>query len=445
MTKKIAAYKQHNFSNHKTVMPKITEVKGREILDSRGNPTVEVSVTLDDSTIAKASVPSGASTGAFEAMELRDGDPHRYGGEGVLNAVSNINGELKEAVIGMEATDQKALDEKMIVLDGTENKSRLGANAILGISLSVCRAAAKSLHKPLYAHIETLSHIKKKKSTWFPVPMFNILNGGKHSDSGLSVQEFKIIPSGIEGFAKQLQAGSEIFHALKKLLGQEGFSTGVGDEGGFAPRLESHKQALEMIIKATTEAGYNPGKEVFIGVDVAANSFYEKTEDKYALKPENVSLSRESLINVYREWIQKYFVVSIEDGLQEEDWQGWVLMQKKLEKEMAAWGKPLMFIGDDLLVTNVKRLKKAISEQACNAILIKLNQIGTVTETIACMELAKKNKMQRIVSHRSGETVDDFIADFAFGTGAEFIKSGSLSRGERIAKYNRLLEIFETK
>lgn len=426
-------------------MPKITEVKGREILDSRGNPTVEVSVVLDDSTFAKAGVPSGASTGAFEAVELRDGDPHRYGGLGVLNAISHINGELKEAVVGMEATDQKALDEKMIALDGTENKSRLGANAILGVSLAVCRAAAKSSRKPLYAHIETLLSVKKKKVTGFSVPMFNILNGGKHSDSGLSVQEFKIIPSGISEYVKQLQAGSEIFHSLQKLLSQEGFSIGVGDEGGFAPRLESHNQALEMIIKAITKAGYNPGKEVFIGVDVATNSFYEKGEDKYSLKPEGVSLSRESLINVYREWIQKYFVVSIEDGLQEEDWQGWALMQKKLEKETAAWRKPLMFIGDDLLVTNVKRLKKAITEQSCNAILIKLNQIGTVTETIQCMELAKKNKMQRIVSHRSGETIDDFIADFAFGTGAEFIKSGSLSRGERIAKYNRLLEIFETK
>jgi enolase len=426
-------------------MPKITEVKGREILDSRGNPTVEVIVTLDDSTIAKASVPSGASTGAFEAVELRDDDPHRYGGLGVLNAVSHINEELAGAVIGMEAEDQKMLDKKMIALDGTENKSRLGANAILGVSLAVCRAAAKSSRKPLYERIASLISAKKKKTAAFPIPMFNILNGGKHSDSGLSVQEFKIIPSGVEGFAKQLQAGSEIFHSLQKLLGQEGFSTGVGDEGGFAPHLESHNQALEMIIKAITEAGYNPGKEVFIGIDVAANSFYEKNEDKYALKPENVSLSRESLINVYREWIQKYFVVSIEDGLQEEDWQGWALMRKKLEKETAAWGKPLMFIGDDLLVTNVKRLKKAITEQSCNAILIKLNQIGTVTETIACMELAKKNKMQRIVSHRSGETTDDFIADLAFGTGAEFIKTGSLSRGERIAKYNRLLEIFEAK
>ena len=426
-------------------MAKITDVKGREILDSRGNPTIEVVVMLDDSVSAKAGVPSGASTGAFEAVELRDGVPHRFGGLGVLNAVSHINEELKKAVIGMEAGDQKALDEKMIALDGTENKSRLGANAILGVSLAVCRAAAKSIRKPLYAHIETLLSVKKKKNVMFPIPMFNILNGGKHSDSGLSVQEFKIIPSGIAGFAEQLQAGSEIFHELRKLLNQEGFATGVGDEGGFAPRLESHVQALEMIVLAITDAGYRPGQEICIGLDVAANSFYDANENQYALKPEGVSLSRESLINVYREWAQKYFVVSIEDGLQEEDWQGWALMQKKLQKETTAWGKPLMFIGDDLLVTNIKRLKKAISEQSCNAVLIKLNQIGTVTETIACMKLAQKCKMQRIVSHRSGETVDDFIADFAYGTGAEFIKAGSLSRGERVAKYNRLLEIFETK
>lgn len=428
-------------------MAKITAVKGREILDSRGNPTVEVTVILDDSTSAKAGVPSGASTGTFEAVELRDNDPNRFGGLGVLNAVSNINGELAEAVIGLSAGDQKILDEKMIALDGTDNKSRLGANAILGVSLAVCRAAAKSSQKPLYKHITSLLSTKKreKKTNVFPIPMFNILNGGQHSNSGLSVQEFKIIPSGIEGFAKQLQAGSEIFHTLQKLLNREGFAVGVGDEGGFAPRLESHAQALEMIIRAITDAGYRPGTEIYIGLDVAANSFYDAGDKQYVLKPEGVSLSRESLINVYREWIQKYFVVSIEDGLYEEDWQGWTLMQEKLKKETSAWGKPLMLIGDDLLVTNVKRLKKAIAEQSCNAILIKLNQIGTVTETIRCMELAKKNKMQRIVSHRSGETIDDFLADFACGTGAEFIKSGSLSRGERIAKYNRLLEIYEEK
>ncbi|MGK2848994.1 MAG: phosphopyruvate hydratase [Minisyncoccota bacterium] len=427
-------------------MAKISAVQGREILDSRGNPTLEVRVTLEDGTIAQAGVPSGASTGALEAIELRDGDMKRYGGQGVLQAVANVNGEIAQLVIGMEASHQSILDQALITLDGTENKARLGANALLGVSLAVCRAAAHSLSIPLYVHIGDLMSPQLQMSSRnkkMPVPMFNILNGGKHSDSGLSVQEFKIIPFGIVGYAEQLRAGSEIFHTLKKILAQEGFSIGVGDEGGFAPRLESHTQALEMIVRAITEAGYQPGKEVCIGLDVAANSFYEIEEDQYALKPENVSLTRESLLNVYREWIQKYFVVSIEDGLHEEDWRGWALMQEKLGKETASWGKPLLFIGDDLLVTNVKRLHKAIAEKACNTVLIKLNQIGTVTETIACMELAASAGMQRMVSHRSGETVDDFIADFAFGTGAEFIKTGSLSRGERIAKYNRLSAIVQ--
>ncbi len=423
-------------------MAKITEIRGREILDSRGNPTVEVRVRLDDGTEAFAGVPSGASTGAFEAVELRDNDPNRYGGLGVLNAIENVNEELAQAVIGMEADDQKTLDKRMIALDGTENKARLGANAILGVSLAVCRAAAKSKNLPLYMHISTLLS-KKKKTFTLPVPMFNILNGGKHSDSGLSVQEFKIIPAGIKEYKEQLRAGAEIFHTLKKLLERERLAVGVGDEGGFAPHLESHAQALEMIIRAITEAGYAPGKQIFIGLDVAANSFYDASEDQYVLKPEGVSLSRESLINVYREWIQKYFVVSIEDGLHEEDWTGWALMQEKLGKEETAWKKPLLFIGDDLLVTNVKRLKKAITMHSCNSVLIKLNQIGTVTETIVCMELAEKQKMKRMISHRSGETTDDFITDFAVGTHAEFIKSGSLSRGERIVKYNRLSEIFD--
>lgn len=421
-------------------MAKIAEIHGREILDSRGNPTVEVHVILDDGTEARAGVPSGASTGAFEAIELRDNDPNRYGGLGVLNAIDHINGELAQSVIGMEAVDQSSLDEKMIALDGTENKARLGANALLGISLAVCRAAAKSEGIPLYMHVASLLS-KKKKTFTLPVPMFNILNGGKHSDSGLSVQEFKIIPAGIKEYEEQLRAGAEIFHTLKKLLEREQLVVGVGDEGGFAPHLESHVQAFELIIRAITEAGYHPGTQVFIGLDVAANSFYDANEDQYVLKPEGVSLSRESLINVYREWVQKYFVVSLEDGLHEEDWTGWSLMQEKLSKEETAWGKPLMFIGDDLLVTNVKRLEKSIAMHSCNSVLIKLNQIGTVTETIACMELAEKHKMQRIISHRSGETIDDFIADFAVGTHAEFIKSGSLSRGERIAKYNRLSEI----
>lgn len=423
-------------------MAKITEVVGREILDSRGEPTVEVSVTLDDGTVARAGVPSGKSTGAFEAVELRDNNPNRYEGQGVLSAVENVNTTLREVVLGMEASDQRSLDEKMIALDGTENKANLGANAILGISLAVCRAAAKSARKPLYQHIASL-YGKKKKGTSLPVPMFNILNGGKHADSGLSAQEFKIIPFGVSGYAEQLRSGSEIFHSLKKLLEQGGFATSVGDEGGFAPRVESHKQALELIGQAVGLAGYRLGEQVFVGLDVAADSFYDKAEDQYLLKPEGVSLTRESLVNVYREWIGQYAVVSIEDGLHEEDWEGWPIMREKLEKEPALWKEKLMLIGDDLLVTNVKRLEKAIATNACNAVLIKVNQIGTVTETLDCMKLAEKHHMNRVVSHRSGETVDDFIADLAVGTGAEFIKSGSLSRGERIAKYNRLLEIYE--
>jgi len=422
-------------------MTQITEVKAREILDSRGNPTVEVSVVLSDGTQARAGVPSGASTGAFEAVELRDNDSERYGGLGVLRAVSYVNGELAQAVIGMEADNQKAIDEKMIALDGTENKARLGANAILGISLAACRAAAKSAGVPLYQHISAL-YGERKQSSSFVVPLFNILNGGKHSDSGLSAQEFKLIPYGITEYPEQLRAGSEIFHNLKKLLEKEGFAVGVGDEGGFAPHLESHAQALEMIGQAVTSAGYRLGEQVFIGLDVAANSFYDATEDQYVLKPEGANLSRESLINVYREWIQKYSVVSIEDGLHEEDWGGWAVMHQKLDKESAAWKKPVLNIGDDLLVTNVKRVEKAIAEKSCNTVLIKLNQIGSVTETIACMRLAEKNGLERMISHRSGETIDDFIADFAVGTGAEYIKTGSLSRGERLSKYNRLLEIY---
>lgn len=422
-------------------MAKITAVQAREILDSRGEPTVEVKVTLEDGTVARAGVPSGKSTGAFEAIELRDGDAKRYRGAGVLQAVANVNTEIAEAVLGMEASDQKALDEKMIALDGTANKGRLGANAILGVSLAVCRAAAQSAKMPLYEHIAEL-YGKKKKEASFPVPMFNIVNGGKHADSGLAVQEFKIVPFGIQTFPEQLRAGSEVFHALQKILEQRGFTTAVGDEGGFAPRVESHAQALEVIGQAVSDAGYRIGEDIFVGLDVAADSFYDKTEDQYLLKPEGAALSRESLINVYREWMQKYAVVSIEDGLHEEDWEGWATMKEKLEKEETAWKKPLMLIGDDLLVTNVERLKKAIEKKACNAVLIKVNQIGSVSETLACMRLAEEHGMNRVISHRSGETVDDFIADLAVGAGAEFIKSGSLSRGERLAKYNRLSEIY---
>lgn len=425
------------------IMAKISEVVAREILDSRGDPTVEVVVTLDDGTVAKAGVPSGKSTGAFEAVELRDGDMRRYQGMGVLQAVTNVNTVLAEGVIGMEASDQKALDNKMRALDGTPNKGRLGANAILGISLATCRAAALSAKLPLHEHIASL-YGKKEARGSFPVPMFNIVNGGKHADSGLSTQEFKIVPFGIATFPEQLRAGSEIFHTLQKILEQQHLTTSVGDEGGFAPRMESHAQALEIIGRAITEAGYRLGEQVFIGLDVAADSFYDKTEDQYVLKPEGVTLSRESLINVYREWMTKYAVVSIEDGLHEEDWDGWATMKEKLEKESTAWKQTLMLIGDDLLVTNVERLKKAIEKKSCNAVLIKVNQIGTVSETLDCMRLAHEHSMNRVISHRSGETPDDFIADLAVGTGAEFIKSGSLSRGERLSKYNRLSEIFQS-
>jgi enolase len=415
-------------------MSKIQSVLGREILDSRGNPTVEVAVTLESGVKAVAMVPSGASTGEWEAVELRDGDAKRYGGKGVLNAVKNVNTELAEAVIGMDASEQKALDEKMIALDGTENKGRLGANAILGISLAVARAHAIDTGKTLYAYINALLDNGTKIA--LPVPMFNVLNGGMHSDSGLAIQEFKIVPAGIKVYADQLRAGSEIFHALKKILEKDGFATGVGDEGGFAPHLESNAQAFEVIIQAIKAAGYEPGTQVSIGIDAAASSFYNADEDQYIIKPEGVNLNRESLIAMYRDWIAKYFMISIEDGLHENDWEGWALMKEKLEKD-----QKIMLIGDDLLVTNPKRLARAIEEKSCNAVLIKLNQIGTLTETLDCIRLAQANNYRVVVSHRSGETVDDFIADLAAGTGAEFIKTGSLSRGERLAKYNRLLAI----
>ena len=370
----------------------------------------------------------------------------RYHGQGVQKAVAHVNGVLAESVCGMEAHDQQALDTMMIALDGTPNKGRFGANALLGISLAACRAAALSAKVPLYEHIASLYGKKEAlvSKDHFPVPMFNIINGGKHADSGLSIQEFKIVPYGVNTFPEQLRAGSEIFHTLRQILERDGFVTSVGDEGGFAPRVGSHTQALQAITEAITEAGYRAGEEIFIGLDVAADSFYDHKGNQYLLKPENVTLSRESLINVYREWVEKYAVVSIEDGLHEEDWDGWAIMTEKLEKENAAWKQTLMVIGDDLLVTNVERLKKAIEKKACNAVLIKVNQIGSVSETLDCMRLARDHDMARVISHRSGETTDDFIADLAVGTGAEFIKSGSLSRGERLAKYNRLAEIFQS-
>lgn len=415
-------------------MSAIKKVLAREILDSRGNPTVEVEVELESGVKATAAVPSGASTGTYEALELRDKDPKRYKGLGVLNAVENVNTKISEAIVGMEVAGQAEIDKKMLELDGTENKTNLGANAILGVSLAAARAAALEKNIPLYKYIaQTFKFPAKFK---LPIPMFNVINGGMHSDSGLSIQEYKVVPNGIKTFKEQFRAGSEIFHALKDILSEGDYSVGVGDEGGFAPRLESNAKPLEMIGKAIEAAGYIKGEQVNVGVDAAASSFFDEKESQYIFKPENAVLTRETLINIYNEWTQKYNVISIEDGLNENDWEGWRAMNEKL-------GDKIMLIGDDLLVTNVKRVKTAIAEKACNAVLIKVNQIGTLTETIECIRLAKKNGMKTVISHRSGETTDDFISDLAVATGADYMKSGSLSRGERICKYNRLLRIEE--
>ena len=428
-------------------MSKIMDICGREILDSRGNPTVEVEIFLDSGTSAIAAVPSGASTGKFEALELRDGNMNRYEGLGVLEAVKNVNTEIKKIIVGKNVFDQLAIDEAMLELDGTENKAKLGANAILGVSLAVCRAAANEKKIPLYQYINELSKLGIKPK--IPVPMFNVLNGGKHSDSGLSIQEFKIIPTGIKKFSEQLRAGSEVFHTLKKILEAMHQSSGVGDEGGFSPKLESNTQALELINQAIIKSNYGIGTQINLGIDAAASNFYNEGEKHYTLKPEGVNLERERLIAMYKEWIDKYHVVSIEDGLAEDDWEGWTLMTEKIVKKPILSGIPKgvlsenLLVGDDLLVTNVKRVERAIKEKACNAVLIKVNQIGSVSETLECIRVAKKNKMKIMVSHRSGETTDDFIADLAVGTAAEFIKSGSLSRGERLCKYNRLMKIEE--
>jgi len=427
-------------------MSKIKNIISREILDSRGNPTVEVMVELASGIIGKAAVPSGASTGKFEALELRDGDKSRYGGLGVLNAVSNVEGPIKSLLLGKDARNQLEIDDLMLELDGTENKSKLGANAILGVSLAVCKAAANYEKKPLYIYIAEI-FASEKQELKIPKPMFNVLNGGQHADSGLSIQEFKIVPSGIIKFSEQLRAGSEIFHELKKILVNGGYSVGVGDEGGFSPKIESNARALELINKAVVDSGYKLGSQVNLGLDVAANSFYQERENHYLLKPEGLVLERDELVDLYKEWIDKYYLISIEDGLHEEDWDGWAVMMNKLapknffEKIIGNNINQTMFIGDDLLVTNVKRLQKAIEHKSCNSVLIKVNQIGSLSETLDCIKLAKKNKMRIVVSHRSGETTDEFIADLAVGAGADYIKSGSLSRGERICKYNRLMEI----
>lgn len=401
----------------------IKNIKGREILDSRGNPTVEVDVMLESGIVATASVPSGASTGINEALELRDNNKDRYMGKGVLKAVSNVNEIIKPKLVGMDVLNQRLIDETLLKLDGTENKSKLGANAMLGVSLACLKAAAKYSHKELYEYIG--------KGTIIPRPMMNILNGGAHADNGLDFQEFMIIPM-TKDFRTNLRMGSEIFHHLKKILTQSGFSTGVGDEGGFAPNINSTEEALNLIIDAIKAANYIPGKDVYLGLDVAASEFYN--DSKYSF--EGKTKTSEELIEYYEYLCEKYPIISIEDGMAEDDYRGWRLLTEKL-------GKKIQLVGDDLFVTNKKLFQKGIDQKLGNAILLKLNQIGTVTETIETILLAKKARYNTIISHRSGETEDTYIADFAVGLNLGQIKTGSLCRSERTAKYNRLLRIFE--
>lgn len=406
----------------------IFAVKAREVLDSRGNPTVEAVVLLSSGTRASAIVPSGASTGKFEALELRDGDPKYFLGKGVTKAVKNVNEIIAEEVVGLNAFDQVKVDKTMLELDGTENKQNLGANAILAVSMAVARAAAKSLGIPLYKYIGGVN------AKVLPVPMMNIVNGGEHADNNLDIQEFMIMPAGFTNFKDALRAGAEIFQHLKKLLKKEGHITSVGDEGGFAPNLNSNEEAIEYIIKAIEIAGYKPGEQVFIALDAAASEFYNENTKKYFI--DGKEMSGNELSEYYINLINKYPIKSIEDPFDQEDWETYSNFTSKVRNK-------IQVVGDDLYVTNVKRLQKGIEVNATNSILIKLNQIGTVTETLDAIELAYKNGMTAVVSHRSGESEDTFIADFSVGTNAGFIKTGSLSRTDRIAKYNRLLRIEE--
>ena len=409
-------------------MSKIKSLKAREILDSRGNPTIAAEVALADGTIGSAAVPSGASTGKYEAVELRDGDKARYNGLGVLKAVNNVNKEIAAAINGMEAGEQEAIDNKMIKLDGTPNKSRLGANAILGVSLAVAHANANSAKKPLYRGL------KESETYILPVPMLNILNGGKHATNSTDLQEFMVVPAGAKTFSEGLRMGAEVYQALKKVLKDKGLNTNVGDEGGFAPSLPANKAAVEAIISAIEKAGYKPGKDCFIALDPASSEFYDN--GKYVLAREGVSFSSAEMVDFYVKWVNDYPIVSIEDGMAEDDWDGWQLMTKKL-------GNKIHLIGDDLYVTNVARLSQGIQKKASNAILIKLNQIGSLTETIAAINMAQNVGWKAVVSHRSGETEDTTIADLCVALSTGMIKTGAPCRSERVAKYNRLLKIEE--
>ncbi|HJG96251.1 MAG TPA: phosphopyruvate hydratase [Romboutsia timonensis] len=411
-------------------MSVIELVYAREVLDSRGNPTVEVEVVLESGSVGRAIVPSGASTGAFEAVELRDGDKGRYLGKGVEKAVANVNEIIAPELEGMDAFDQPAIDTLMIELDGTHNKGKLGANAILGVSMAVARAAAEELGLPLFQYIGGVN------AKQLPVPMMNILNGGEHADNSVDVQEFMILPVGAKSFKEGLRMGAEVFHSLKKVLSERGLACGVGDEGGFAPNLGSNREALELIVEAIEKAGYKPGDDVRLGLDVAATEMYDKETKLYDLKHEGKKLTAEQMVDLYEEWVNNFPIVTIEDGLDEEDWDGWKILTDRL-------GKKVQLVGDDLFVTNTERLERGIEAGVANSILIKVNQIGTITETLDAIEMAKRAGYTAVISHRSGETEDTTIADLAVAVNAGQIKTGAPSRTDRVAKYNQLLRIEE--
>ena len=409
-------------------MSAIVDIVGREILDSRGNPTIECDVLLESGVMGRAAVPSGASTGSREAIELRDGDKSRYLGKGVLNAVQNINTEISEAVLGLDAAEQAFLDKTLIDLDGTDNKSRLGANAMLAVSMAVARAAAEESGLPLYRYFGGMGGVQ------LPVPMMNVINGGAHANNNLDLQELMIIPVGAPTFREAVRWGAEVFHALKKIIHDKGMSTAVGDEGGFAPSVESHEAAIQLILQAVEKAGYRAGDQIALGLDCAASEFYK--DGKYHLEGEGLVLTAEQWTDMLATWCDKYPIISIEDGMHEGDWAGWAHLTERL-------GKKVQLVGDDLFVTNTKILKEGIDKRIANSILIKINQIGTLTETFAAIEMAKRAGYTAVISHRSGETEDSTIADIAVGTNAGQIKTGSLSRSDRIAKYNQLLRIEE--
>ncbi len=411
-------------------MSLIKFIRGREILDSRGNPTLEVDITTTDGSFGRAAVPSGASTGEHEAVELRDGDASRYLGKGVSKAVAHVNGEIANALQGFEVSDQVGLDQFLIELDGTPNKNRLGANATLGVSLATAKAAAAALSLPLYRYIGGTN------ASTLPIPMMNIINGGRHADNRVDMQEFMIMPAGAQSFSDALRTGTEVFHHLKKVLADKGYSTAVGDEGGFAPNLKSNEEAVEVILEAIQHAGFTPGSDVFIALDPAVSEMYDQGAYVFWKSDPKTKRSSEDMVRLWEDWVRQYPIISIEDGLDENDWSGWTLLTQTI-------GDQVQLVGDDLFVTNTQRLKRGIQEKAGNSILIKLNQIGTLTETLNAIEMAHKAHFSAVISHRSGETEDTTIADLAVATNSGQIKTGSASRSDRLAKYNQLLRIEE--